>query len=103
MSTVPSGRIDPRRVPMTRSAESGRLTKQSQTLKITRGWILAVRMEVVDDGVANCRTVCSFAAAMVEVSEIRLTAKRARVCSGEEILGLPMEAEEEEKSCVISH
>lgn len=96
MSTVPSGRMDPRRVPMTRSAESGRRTKQSQTLKITRGWILAVRMEVVaevvDDGVANCRTVCSFAAAMVEVSEIRLTAKGASLLWRGD-LGLTMEEE----------
>lgn len=54
---------------MTRSAESGRLTKQSQTLKITRGWILAVSTaviaEAVDDGATNCKTVCSVVAAMV--------------------------------------
>ena len=59
---------------MTRSAESGRLTKQSQTLKITSGWIRAVStwvvVEAVDDGVTNCKTVCSFVAAMVEFVRI---------------------------------
>lgn len=81
ISTVPSGKIDPRRVPMTRSAESGRLTKQSHTLKITRGWILAVSTEVVavavDDGATNCKTVCSLAAAMVKI--LRTGKRRERV------------------------
>lgn len=81
ISTVPSGKIDPRRVPMTRSAESGRLTKQSQTLKITRGWILAVSTEVVadavDDGDTNCKMVCSLVAAMVKI--LRRGKRRERV------------------------
>lgn len=72
---------------MTRSAESGRLTKQSQTLKITRGWILAVSTEVVadavDEGATNCKTVCSLAAAMVKILR---TAKGAE--TGD--LGFPM-------------
>lgn len=68
---------------MTRSAESGRLTKQSHTLKITRGWILAVSTEVVavavavDDGATNCKTVCSLAAAMVKI--LRTGKRRERV------------------------
>jgi hypothetical protein len=49
--TVPSGRTEPRRVPMTRSAWSGRRTKLSQMVKRTTASTRAdVEEEDEDDG-----------------------------------------------------